>query len=164
MGAPAVTIARLVFAPAAVAAYVLTFRVAGNGCWFDVAAAAGVALFAAWVAAGGLLAVTRPTGQWGDAYLAAPVPGTALLLAGAAINLLIFRTTGVGTLGAKVAALLFFPFHAGLLAVADAVSAGAFVALATRRGVGLRTGCATVLFSNIVLFAAFYLLQSLSAA
>jgi hypothetical protein len=58
----------------------------------------------------------------------------AVLVCAAALNVLLYETTGIGTLGARVVALLFVPLHCGLLIVADLTAALAIAAAAGRRG------------------------------
>ena len=130
---PSARMSRLAFALASVACYVATFAVAGNGCWFDVAAAVGAGAMVSWAGATALLISTRRRGgvrpgRWLDVALSAAMPGAMLLLAAAVTNFAVFRYTGSGTLNAKVAALLFVPVHCGLLLMAGVMVAASFAA------------------------------------
>jgi hypothetical protein len=104
------------FDGAALAAYVATFLVAGNGCWFDVAAAVGGCAVAGWAVLAGLGAAS---GRGVGVCARAAVPAAWLLVAVAGLNLAVFAFTGIGTFTARLAALLFVPFHIGVLAAAD---------------------------------------------
>jgi hypothetical protein len=127
----------------ALAGYVVTFAFAGNGCWLDVAAAVGVSAIVGYGMLLGALRLTRGAEFPGAAHRNATttqvfaqgtLAAAAVLVCAAAMNVLLYETTGIGTLGARVVALLFVPLHCGLLIAADLTAALAIVVAAGRRG------------------------------
>ena len=127
------------------AAYVLTFAFAGNGCWLDVATAVGISAILGYCTM--FVAAKPPACPVSHAIhgshrgtraqlLARGVLAAAVVLAGAAaMNVFLYAMTGTQTLAARVVALLFIPLHCCLLAIADVTGALAIASAAGARGI-----------------------------
>jgi hypothetical protein len=151
----------------ALAAYVLTFGFAGNGCWVDVAAGVGISAIVGYCAM--LVAVTRRRAAPRSAESAhgtrlelcarGALTAAAVLIGAAAMNVALYAMTGVETLGARVVALLFIPLHCCLLVIADLTAAVAIASVADARGVqrgtALRCWLLWFNFPALLTFAAF---------
>ena len=145
VGRPSRAMTESLAALLALAAYVLTFGFAGNGCWVDVAAGVGISAIVGYCA---MLVAMRASGRRAVPTFEKPTRGTrlelcargaltaaAVLIGAAAMNVALYAMTGVETLGARVVALLFIPLHCCLLVIADLTAAVAIASVADARGV-----------------------------
>jgi hypothetical protein len=154
----------------ALAAYVMTFAFAGNGCWLDVAAAVGISAI---VGSCIMLAATRsisrrvlPGSDEADSgspfqLCARGALAAAVVLAGAAgFNVLLYAMTGIETLGARVVALLFIPLHCCLIVIADVTAAVAIASVADARSLRRQSALRAWLFwFNVPALATFAALR-----